>query len=440
MYLIIFLVFLIILIIAGTIIGVFYILKKDTTTTPSGPTKPPTEPTKPPTEPTKPPSEPTKPPSGPTNPPSGPTNPIDSLKNCIASGVNVPNYKQLPNKDIGYCIAPAGQPCCNQTTYSGVNGCEVDFTKYSGSQVNDWINSGCATYPKIRGIAIEPTDNQKRTEFAYGINQFNNTGWAVPLAQSWTYNGAMNSVNFRVIFVNNGNIIIPTYSPILQNVTNGSYNGPKVYVEFDRPITNPNIYVTVQVTYDRQEWKNVYTYSTLNGQTYQYFDPTERTPGSSSPPSPPSPPPPAPRPCIDENTFTNICNRNGKCLSIDLPFNQNIYDQVVQREPNGNDRGQRWCQSPNGQICNLLKLNPITKKSLCINAVGGNGDTVRLYTTSDNPDSAQKWSTVSGDYGNITNGFGKALASPQNSSNNNEKLIVWSPTDEGGQKWKWGLP
>ena len=64
---------------------------------------------------------------------------MDSLPNCVVSGVTVPGWKQLPD---GNCIAPKGQKCCNEFTYKGQPVCQANFQTYDVNAINGWI-SGC---------------------------------------------------------------------------------------------------------------------------------------------------------------------------------------------------------------------------------------------------------------------------------------------------------
>ena len=71
-----------------------------------------------------------------------------NLQPCIHSGVNVPGWSALPN-DLGTCIAPSGQKCCNPSTYNGQPVCRVDFarSKYDETAMKGWVG-GCITPSK----------------------------------------------------------------------------------------------------------------------------------------------------------------------------------------------------------------------------------------------------------------------------------------------------
>ena len=68
-----------------------------------------------------------------------PANKMQSLPDCVVNNITIPGWKKLPD---GTCIAPAGQKCCNVTTYEGQPACSANFSGYDPYWTNQWIN-GC---------------------------------------------------------------------------------------------------------------------------------------------------------------------------------------------------------------------------------------------------------------------------------------------------------
>jgi len=148
-----------------------------------------------------------------------------NLQPCIHSGVNVPGWWALPN-DLGTCIAPSGQKCCNASTYNGEPVCRVDFAraKYDETAMKGWVG-GCIT-PSSATPA--PTQSQQSTppffklEDAAGIKQgkYNNISF-----NTFGLNSNLN--NWTITIILSAMYTSSKWQGIIGNIYNSQIPGHK---------------------------------------------------------------------------------------------------------------------------------------------------------------------------------------------------------------------